>query len=43
MSQAAPHGPMEKHGEPALLAIVQAVVQWLSGRGQLLQVGGAGA
>jgi hypothetical protein len=40
---AATHGPTEKHREPALLAVVQAVVEGLRGRGQLLQVGGAGA
>ena len=34
---------MEKHGEPALLAVVEAVVERLGGAGQLLQVGGAGA
>src|SRR3984957_14822241 len=40
---AATHGPTEKHREPALLAVVQAVVEGLRGRGQLLQVGGARA
>jgi len=40
---AATHGPMEKHGEPALLAVVQAVVKGLRGGSEFLQVGGTRA
>ena len=33
----------EKHGKPALLAVVQAVVERLGGGGQLSEIRGAGA
>src|SRR5579872_6977080 len=40
---AAAHRAMEKHGEPALLGVVEAVVERLGRARELLQIGGAGA
>jgi hypothetical protein len=37
------HRPMEEHGEPALLTVIEALIERLRGLGQFLQVGCAGA
>ena len=37
------HRAVEQHREPALLGVIQSVVERLGGADQLLQVGGAGA